>query len=43
MTLFFGMKLASAAPILLTFDWTGQCDDCQGPLGAIDVPRGLSG
>lgn len=38
MTLVFGMKLASAAPILLTFDWTGQCDDCQGPNGAIDVP-----
>ena len=38
MTLVFGMKLASATPILLTFDWTGQCDDCQGPNGAIDVP-----
>ncbi|MFT4724017.1 MAG: hypothetical protein ACI9YP_000414 [Colwellia sp.] len=38
MTLVFGMKLAAAGPILLTFDWTGQCDDCQGPNGAIDVP-----
>jgi hypothetical protein len=38
MTLVFGMKLASATPILLTFDWTGQCNDCQGPNGAIDVP-----
>jgi hypothetical protein len=38
MTLVFGMKLASAAPVLLTFDWTGQCDDCQGPNGAIDIP-----
>jgi hypothetical protein len=38
MTLAFGVKLASATPILLTFDWTGQCDDCQGPNGAIDVP-----
>jgi hypothetical protein len=38
MTLVFGMKLASAAPILLTFDWTGQCDDCQGIGGAVDVP-----
>jgi hypothetical protein len=38
MTLVFGMKLASATPILLTFDWTGQCDDCQGPNGAINVP-----
>ncbi len=38
MTLVFGMNLAYAAPILLTFDWTGQCDDCQGPNGAIDVP-----
>jgi len=38
MTLVFGMKLASATPILLTFDWTGQCDDCQNSAGAIDVP-----
>lgn len=39
MTLVFGMKLASATPILLTFDWTGKCDDCQGPDGeAMEVP-----
>ncbi|MFT6331341.1 MAG: hypothetical protein ACJAYN_003295 [Bermanella sp.] len=34
----FGMKLSYAAPILLTFDWTGQCDDCQGLNGANNVP-----
>jgi hypothetical protein len=38
MALVFGMKLAAATPIQLIFDWTGQCDDCQGPNGAIDVP-----
>lgn len=43
MTLVFGMKLASATPILLTFDWTGQCDDCQNIVGAIDVPGSYMG
>ncbi len=34
----FGVKLSYATPILLTFDWTGQCDDCQGQNGANNIP-----
>jgi hypothetical protein len=38
LNLVFGINLASATPITLTFDWSGQCDDCQGSDGENDTP-----